>query len=193
MNPLQQSAEFLIVTLFDLYLMVLLLRFILQYLKADYYNPFTQFVLKCTQPVVKPLRRFIPGWRGIDFATLSALYGFALIKLFLIALIHYKTAPFVPGLLIWGIADLLKLVINLYFWGIILQVILSWVSPMSHTPFTEILYRLTWPVLKPFKRFIPPLGGIDITPLFAILALQLINILIVNTLVGVGVIISITG
>lgn len=186
MDPVSQALYFLISTLFDLYTFILILRFILQYLGINYYNPFTQFVVKATSPVVKPFRRIIPGYKGIDFATLTVILILSLIKLALIWFITYKSLPFIPGLLLLVVGDIIKLTINLYFYAILAQVILSWVAPTSHSPVVEIINRLTWPIMRPFKRWIPPIGGIDISPIPAMISLQLVKILIANSLLGIG-------
>lgn len=187
MSPLQQAGDFLITTIFDLYTFILILRFILQYLRVNYYNPFTQFVVKATGSLVVPVRRFIPGWRGIDFATLLVILSVTLLKLTLVTLIRYKTAPFLPGLLIWSIGDILKLTVNIYFFSMLIQVLASWVPSLSHSPMLEIIQQLTWPIIKPFKKIIPPIGGMDITPIPVIILLQLINILFTNSIIIVGI------
>lgn len=193
MNSLQQAGDFLVTTLFDLYTFVLILRFILQYLRVSYYNPFTQFVVKATGKLVVPVRRMIPGWRGIDFATLFVILLVTLLKLTMVTFIRYKTAPFFPGLLIWSFGDLLNLVINLYFFSILIQVLASWLAPASHSPVMEILYQITWPLMRPFKRLIPPIGGMDITPIPVIILLQLVKMLVANTIIMIGIQVAMSG
>lgn len=191
MNAFQEAGDLLVTTLLSLYTYVLILRFVLQYLRVNYYNPFTQFVVKATGVIVVPVRRFVPGWRGIDFATLIVIFSITLLKLFLSFLMLQKSAPFFPGLLVWCVGDLLKMTVNLYFFAILVMVIASWIAPMSQSPIMEIIYRLTTPIMRPFKRIIPPLGGMDITPIFAILALQMVNIIITRPIISIGVQLSI--
>ncbi len=186
MSPVTYALEFLITTLFDMYIFVLILRFILQYLNINYYNPFTQFVLKATSPVITPVRRWIPGYKGIDFATLLVIFLFTLVKVTLTWFLLRPFAPFFPGLAILSIGEIVKQTINLYFFAMIIQIISSWVAPMSGSPLLEILNRLTWPLIKPFKRIIPPMGGIDITPIPVLISLQLANILFASTIIGFG-------
>lgn len=186
MNSVQQAGDFLVTTLFDLYTFVLILRFILQYLRVNYYNPFTQFVVKATGKLVVPVRRIIPGWRGIDFATLAVVLMVTLLKLTLITLIRYKTAPFFPGLIIWALGDILSLTINLYFFSLIIQILSSWIAPRNYSPALDILNQMLWPLMRPFKRWIPPIGGIDITPIPVILCLQMAKMLIANTIIIIG-------
>src|SRR5262245_29367924 len=117
MAPIQNASAFLIHSLFDLYLLILLLRFILQYLRVDYYNPFTQFVVRATSPIVVPLRRIIPGFWGIDFATVLAIIILTFIKVSLVMLISLHKFPSPMGLIIWSLGDITNLTINLFFYA----------------------------------------------------------------------------
>ncbi len=187
MAPLQTASNFLIQTLFDLYLFVLLLRFILQYLRVDYYNPMTQFILKATNPVVVPLRRFIPGLWGIDFATLIAIFAISLFKLTLITLISLHKFPGPIGLLIWSTGDLLSLVFKLFLYSILANVILSWIAPGAYSPATIVLQRLVEPIMRPARKFTPKIGGIDISAIPAMIALQLLIIILAEPTVNLGI------
>ncbi|MBI2790655.1 MAG: YggT family protein [Gammaproteobacteria bacterium] len=186
MAPLQNASAFLIHSIFDLYLFILLLRFILQYLRVDYYNPFTQFVVKATSPIVVPLRRIVPGFYGIDFATIIAIVVLTGVKISLIMFISMHKFPAIAGLLIWSFGEIFALTINLFFYAILMTVILSWVAPMSNSPITPILYRLTEPLMRPVRRLIPPIGGFDITPIPVMITLQLLKILIADPLTQMG-------
>tara|TARA_R110002110_G_scaffold65206_4_gene179934 strand:+ start:15099 stop:15680 length:582 start_codon:yes stop_codon:yes gene_type:complete len=186
MSPVKHALEFLVSTLFDLYTFVLILRFILQYLGINYYNPFTQFIIKATSPVITPVRRWVPGYKGIDFATLLVIFLFTLTKVTLSWFIARPVAPFFPGLLILALGEMIRLTINIYFFAVIIQIISSWVAPMSHSPILEILNRLTGPLMRPFKRWIPPMGGFDITPIPVIISLKLAEILFASTVIGFG-------
>lgn len=187
MAPLQNAGSFLIQTLFDLYLFVLLLRFILQYLRVDYYNPFTQFILKATNPVVVPLRRFIPGLWGIDFATLIAILLVTLIKITLITLVSIQKLPGPIGLVIWSVGNISELTIKLFFYAILASVLLSWIAPTAYSPATIILQRLIEPLLRPARRFIPQIGGFDISPIPVLIGLQLLVMLLAEPLVRIGI------
>lgn len=168
---------FLVNTLFSLYIMTIILRLLLQLRRADFYNPLSQFVVLATNPLLKPLRRIIPGYYGIDFAALLLAYLFSLLAI--VAVVWLAGAELNPPVLLWwGLLKLLVITIQLYFFTILVQVILSWVNPGSYNPVTAVLYSLNEPVLKPFRRFIPPLGGFDLSPVFAIILLQFVNYLI---------------
>lgn len=186
MGPLQQASLFLIQTIMGMYLLIVLLRLVLQYLRVDFYNPFTQFILKATNPLVIPLRRVIPGYWGIDMATVVVLVCLTLVKLILTMLISAGTFPSVGGLLIWTVGSLTDLTLTLYFYAIFLVVILSWVAPRSHSPMTNVLYSLTEPLMRPARRYIPPISGFDISPIAVIIILQLLTILIANPLIKMG-------
>ncbi len=172
---MERALLFLIRTLFDLYLLTYLLRFILQWIRADFYNPFSQFVLRVTNPLVIPARRVIPAAGGIDLATLAVMFLLQLVATYILLLI----AGIRPGALdLVSIAALrlVSLVLWLYFAAILLYVILSWVAPGRHNPISAMLYSLTAPLLRPVQRVIPPIGGLDLSPLIVLILLQALMI-----------------
>ncbi len=186
MAPLQNASSFLIYTLFDLYLFVLILRFIFQYLRVDYYNPVTQFIVKATNPLIVPLRRAIPGMWGIDFATLVAIFILSLIKLTLIMIVTSHKLPFLPGLILWSLGDITSLIVKLFFYAILTNVIMSWLAPTSRSPVTSILYTLTEPFMRPARRMLPPISGFDLSPIVVMVVLQLVIILLAEPLTQAG-------
>lgn len=186
MGPLNNASAFLIQSLFDLYLFILLLRFIFQYLRVDYYNPLTQFVVRMTSPVIVPLRRMIPGFWGIDFATLFVIVALTCLKITLIMFVSVRKFPAPAGLFLWSLGDITALTINLFFYAILMSVILSWIAPLTRTPMTAILYRLTEPLMRPARRFIPIVAGFDISPIPVMIGLQLLKILIADPLTQAG-------
>ena len=169
---------FLIETLFDLYIIVLMLRFILQWVQADFYNPISQFIVKATSPVVAPARKLIPGVSGIDLATIIVIIVFIAIKIFIIALLSGYT-PTLLALLLTGIRDFITLVLNIFIFAIIIHAILSWINPDPYNPVSGILFSITRPVLEPFRSIIKPVGGLDLSPLVALIALMFIERLVV--------------
>ncbi len=189
------ALQFLIETLFDLYVMVVALRFMMQAVRADYYNPVSQFVVKATNPLLVPLRRVIPGVAGQDLASLALAVAVLLAKLLLLqaigargvavggSVLFLQTAG--VGALAWiACVDLVALLINIVFFAIIIQVILSWVAPGTHNPVASLLFALTQPVLRPIQRVVPPIGGLDLSPLVAIIALQLLKMLLLPPLLA---------
>lgn len=170
------SVNFLINTLFDLYIMVILLRIWLQVARADFYNPFSQFIVKATQPVVGPLRRFIPSLGGWDCATI--LFAFAVSCLKIITLSLMVNATFNPAVIaISGLVILLTAVFKIIFWVLVLRAILSWVS-QGRNPIEAVMQQLSEPLLAPVRRFIPSIGGLDLSMIVVLLALQFVEILV---------------
>ena len=174
MLGLNDAAIFVIQTLGSLYLLIVLMRFILQLVRANFYNPLCQFAVKATQPLLKPLRRVIPSMFGLD---MSSLVLALIVQMVLFAVILLLSGYKVDVLFLvpWGLIGIFALFLKILFWAMIISVILSWVAPGSHNPGAELVQQITEPVLAPFRRIIPNLGGLDISPIFAFIALQLLQ------------------
>ena len=174
MLGINDAAIFIIQTLGSLYLLIVLMRFILQLVRANFYNPLCQFVVKATQPLLKPLRRVIPSLFGLDMSSL-VLALLLQILLFVVILMLNGYQAFTPLLLPWALIGVFSLFLKIIFWSMIISVILSWVAPGSRSPGAELVAQITEPVLAPFRRLIPNLGGLDISPIFAFIVIQLIQ------------------
>ncbi|MDI2592520.1 YggT family protein [Pseudomonas sp. N3-W] len=174
MLGLNDAAVFVIKTLGSLYLLIVLMRFILQLVRANFYNPLCQFVVKATQPLLKPLRRIIPSMFGLD---MSSLVLALIVQMLLIAVILFLKGFMVDWLFLvpWSLIAIFSLFLNILFYAMIISVILSWVAPGSHNPGAELVAQITEPVLAPFRRIIPNLGGLDISPIFAFIVIQLLQ------------------
>lgn len=174
MLGLNDAAIFIIKTLGSLYLLIVLMRFILQLVRANFYNPLCQFIVKATQPLLKPLRRVIPSMFGLD---MSSLVLALIVQIVLMAVILLLKGFEVDLLLLvpWALIALFSLFLNVLFYAMIISVILSWVAPGSHNPGAELVAQITEPVLAPFRRIIPNLGGLDISPIFAFIVIQLLQ------------------
>jgi YggT family protein len=170
-----QMAIYLIKTLGSLYLLIVLLRFLLQLSRADFYNQISQGISKATNPLLLPLRRVIPGLFGIDLAclVLALAVQWLVVQLMLLIAGYGFVNPLM--LLAWSVVGILAMLASIYFWGMIAYIIASWVAPFSHNPALVLLRQLIEPVMAPFRKIIPPLGPIDISPIFLMLALNLIN------------------
>ena len=166
---------FLINTLFDIYIAIVLLRFLLQQVGADFYNPISQFIVKVTQKPVVLARRIIPSFRGIDIASLALVILLIFIKLGVLLVIG-GLQPSISGLIMQSVYDLLMLIFYVFYYAIIAQVILSWINPDPYNPIIGLLNSLTWPVLRPIKKHLPPMGGMDFSPLVALIGLTFIQI-----------------
>ncbi|MBG7146585.1 YggT family protein [Pseudomonas aeruginosa] len=183
MIGLNTAAIYILQTLGSLYLLIVLLRFILQVVRADFYNPLSQFIVRATKPLLNPLRRIIPGFGGIDLASLVLAILIQLVLMILILmLMGYGVGGFIMQLLIWSIIAVTSLFLKVFFFALIISVILSWVAPGSYNPGAQLVNQICEPLLMPFRKLLPNLGGLDLSPIFAFLALKLIDMLVINNL-----------
>ena len=169
-SNIASALVFVVNALTSLYLLVLLLRFWLPWLRADFRNPLAQGILKLTSPVVIPLRRIVPSFGRLDSATILVAFVVQYLAILLILLVIGRNAAF-SAIATTALVKLVMLSINLFMFAIFLRIILSWISPGQHNPAIAIIATLTEPVLRPVRRIIPPLGGFDISPIFVIIAL----------------------
>lgn len=182
-----QAGLYLIQVLFGFYILAVLLRLLFQLVRADFYNPFAQFLVALTNPPLLPLRRVIPPAGGIDLASLILLIALQVIEIYFLAWLQGGRASF-GGVLLLAVARLIELAVWVYIVAILIRVILSWVNPYgaSRHPLGDLLYSLTEPMLAPARRLIPNLGGLDISPIAVFVLLQLTLILIVRPLEDTG-------
>lgn len=176
-----EPLVFLIDTLFSLYIFALLLRFLFQWVDADYYNPISQFLIKITHPPLRLTRRIIPPMGRVDTASLVLMFTLQLLGGFFIFLLKGES-PSLAALCVWTVTQLVELVFNLYFFAIIIRALLSWVGPGAHNPATSLLYSLTEPPLRISRRLLPPMGGIDLSPLIPLIGIQLAKMLVIPPL-----------
>lgn len=171
------ATVFLIQTVFGFYILAVMLRFLLQCVRADFYNPLVQFLVRITNPPLLPLRRIIPGYRGLDLAAVVLAFILQLVEVLLIALL-FDRALGVGGLLLLAVMELLKLLINIYLWGVIIQAVLSWINPDPYHPAARVLAQLTAPLLRPARRLLPPISGVDLSPMLVVVALIFVSLLL---------------
>lgn len=183
MSGFAEALIYVIQTLGSLYLLIVLLRFILQLVRADFYNPLSQFIVRATQPLLRPMRRVIPSFAGLD---LSSLLLAVLIQLLLmvvtLVLMGYGVGGYLLQLLVWSIIAVTSLFLKVFFFALIVSVILSWVAPGSYNPAAQLVNQLCEPLLAPFRRILPNLGGLDISPIFAFIAINLIDRFVLGNL-----------
>ncbi|HEY0921616.1 YggT family protein [Rheinheimera pacifica] len=177
-----QAVLFLIDTAFSLYLMVMILRLWLQLVRADFYNPFSQFVVKATNPLVLPLRRVIPSIGRLDTASLVLAYSIMLVKLLVLQLIQSGQVLLVPSLVL-SVIFLIKEILTLLFWILVIRALLSWFS-QGRSPVEHVMHQLTEPLLRPVRNILPPMGGLDLSVLVVLVGLQFLNILFSNWFPG---------
>ncbi|MBT2371837.1 YggT family protein [Pseudomonas fluorescens] len=182
MIGLNTAAVYVLQTLGSLYLLIVLLRFVLQLVRANFYNPLCQFAVKATQPLLKPLRRVIPSLFGLDMSSLVLAILVQLALMALTLLLTYGTIGNFLQLLIWAIIGVTALFLKIFFFALIISVILSWVAPGSHNPGAELVNQICEPALAPFRKILPNLGGLDISPILAFMVLKLLDMLVINNL-----------
>lgn len=191
------ALQFLISTLITLYAVVIIARFMMHAVRADYYNPLAQFVVKASAPVLRPLHRVLPPRGRYDIAALLVALVLMLFKIVLYRLLSIETtviggyaigiAHAWIGSLAWlAVVDLLILVINIYFFAVLIRAVLSWIGPQGQNPIAEMLERLTGPVVNPVRRVIPLVGGVDLSPLVVLIGLQLVKMLILPPLLALA-------
>lgn len=181
MLGINDAAIFIIQTLGSLYLLIVLMRFILQLVRANFYNPLCQFVVKATQPLLKPLRRVIPSLFGLDMSSLVLAIIVQMVIFAVVLTLSYMSFN-ILGLLLWAIIGVTALFLKVFFFAMIISVILSWVAPGSVSPGAELVNQITEPALAPFRRFLPSMGGLDISPILAFMVIQLIQSFVIPPL-----------
>lgn len=167
------AATFVVETVLGIYILIVMLRFLLQLVHADFYNPLSQMLVKATQPALKHLRRLIPGYGGIDLSALVLALCVQFLEQWLKFLILGLDAN-VVGLLMLSAVLLLQLVIYIFMFSIFVLVLLSWIQPKSYNPIFGLLNSLSAPVMRPARRLVPPLGGLDLSPIVVFLVLGVV-------------------
>ena len=182
MIGLNTAAVYILQTIGSLYLLIVLLRFILQLVRADFYNPVSQFIVRATHPLLKPLRKIIPSLAGLDLASLmlAILVQLLLMAVTLLLLGYGLDNPL--QLLVWSIIGVTALFLKVFFFALIISVILSWVAQGSHNPTAMLINQICEPLLSPIRRILPSMGGLDLSPIVAFLILNLIDMLVIRNL-----------
>ena len=165
------AVFFVVQTLFELYILCYLLRLVLQITRADFHNPLSQFIVRVTSPIVSPLRRFVPAVRGLDTATLLVFFVLEAGATWLLAGNAGITLSAVPMILLVLLRSIYT-VVRMYVFAILIYAILSFVNPGTYNPLSSVLASISEPLLRPFRRLIPTIGGLDLSPLFVIIGLQ---------------------
>lgn len=181
MSPLSEVGMLLINTIGSLALLVVILRFLLQLVRADFYNPISQFIVKATNPLLIPLRRLIPGLGGIDVASLVLTYAIQVLVMAGVLMFSGYPLPW-ANILIWALIGITALVLNVYFWGLIITVIASWIAPNSYNPALILINQILEPVIRPIREKMPDMGGLDLSPIVVFLLIQVLEIMVVQQL-----------
>lgn len=186
MGALNEIGQLLIVTIFTLYLLAITLRLLLQSVRADFYNPISQWIVKLTNPVLLPLRRLVPAVGRLDTASVLLMLLAQMLAIALTALLLGAPLPNPAVLLYWAVLGCIGLITNIFFVAIIAVIVLSWIAPGNYNPMVILLHQLTEPVLVPFRRLLPPIGGMDLSPLLLFLLINIIEIVLRHLATGAG-------
>ena len=184
MNPVDSALIFLIQIFASFYLVILMLRIILQKSGVSFYNPIVQFIIKITNPPLMVLRKILPNYSKVDLSVVLLIILVELIKVILLSWLSNGMIPAVISILVLMLADLLHLLIEIYFYGILFAAILSFFRLLGLNPLLDALQLMTNPVLRQIRRYIKPIAGLDFSPFTALIALHLIDILLVGKLIS---------
>ncbi len=175
---MQDALVFIIRTLVDLYVITFLLRMMMQWIRADYRNPLTQFIVRVTNPLVIPLRRIVPAVGKLDTASLIVVLVIELIVTVVLINMTCVGEPYLVQVISLTILRVIYLILRVYLFVILIYVILSWINPGTFNPVSNLLAAIAEPVLRPLRRLIPSIGGLDLTPLFALIGIQALTMLL---------------
>ena len=168
------AGVYLIQTFFGIYFILIMVRFLMQVARVDFYNPLCQGIVKVTDPAIKPLRRVLPTVRGVDFATLTVAFIVQLIAVVLVMLI-VGGYPFLPEYIAWVFLGMFSIIFDIYFFALLVMVISSWIAPYSNHPALSLINQLTEPLCKPARKLLPPMGGIDFSIILVFVFISLID------------------
>ena len=185
MSVLNSSAALIFNALGGLYLLAILLRFLLQIAKADFYNPVSQTVIRLTDPAVKLFRSFIPGYLGIDFSSLILALVVEAAAICVLILLYGGGIPGIRFIVTWAFVGVIYFTINIYYYAIIASIIMSFVMVFSGSanphPILRLIWQLTEPVMAPVRKVVPPIGGLDFSPIFIFIIIRLIQNALIRT------------
>jgi YggT family protein len=187
MSALYAVLIYLVQTLLGLFLIAMLLRFLLQLVRADFYNPISQFIVKLTNPAVLPLRGVMPGYAGVDFASLVLVLVLQMAGIAIVFLLSQGAVPPLPSLVIGAVLGVIALLVQFYFFALLATIILSWVAQGSRHPAIQLLHQVTEPVMAPFRKLLPAMGGMDFSPIIVFVLINVIQIVIRHMAAAVGV------
>lgn len=194
-NPALNAIGFILGILFNLYATVVAVRFVMQVVRADYYNPLSQAVVKLTDPLLVPLRRIIPSVKQYDTASLILCFGVLFLKLLVFKYLSLGAVPAIGlhglfgqlpegKLVILAMMDVIHQFFNVFIFALIIQAVLSWIPNAGGNPVQGLVTAIGEPVLRPLRKVIPPIGGLDLTVFFTIIGLLAIRMFLMGTLRG---------
>ena len=176
MTAMNEIITYLMQTVLSLLLLAMLLRFLLQLVRADFYNPISQFLAKVTNPLVLPLRKIIPSYANLDLASLFLALLLQMAGIATLLLLNGVGLPSIVQLLVWSALGITGLLVNIYFFALLAMIILSWVASGSKHPAIYLLYQITEPVMAPLRKVLPSMGGLDFSPILVFILINVIQI-----------------
>ncbi len=187
MSAVNAIMIYLIQTLLSLFLIAMLLRFILQLVRADFYNPISQFIVKVTNPLVLPARKIIPGYGGLDVASLVLALVLQIVGIAAVIFLRFGAVPGPLLLLLGGALGVIALLVQIYFFALLAMIILSWVAQGSRHPAILLLYQITEPVMAPVRKMLPSMGGLDFSPILVFILINVVQIALQHMAAAAGV------
>ncbi len=186
MGALNDIAIYLLQTGLGFYLIIMMLRFIMQLVRADFYNPISQFVFKATQPLVGPLQTILKPIGRFDPASLTLAIALQIAGIVLLLMLNNVATPNPVTLFLWGFVGALGLLIKIYFYALLATIILSWISPGGSNPAAYLLHQITEPVMAPIRSLLPPMGGLDFSPIVVFILINIVEITLRNIAQSIG-------
>ena len=186
MSAVSEILAYLIQTLLTLALLAVVLRLLLQLVRADFYNPVSQFLARLTNPLVLPLRRVVPSLGGLDLSSLLLALVLQMAAIVALLALNGVGPPNIVLLLVWSVLGVVGLVVNIYFFALLAMIILSWIAPASRHPALLLLFQLTEPVMAPFRRMLPNMGGLDFSTILVFILINIVQIALRHMAAGVG-------
>lgn len=174
------AGVYLVQTFFGLYTILVMVRFLMQVSRADYYNPICQAIVKLTDPAIRPLRSVLPSVQGVDFATLAVAFIVQLIGVMVIMML-WGGPVFMPIYIAWVMLGLFSIIFSIYFFALIIMVISSWIAPHSSHPGLILVNQLVEPICAPARKLLPPMGGIDFSIILVFVFINIIDEILVIT------------
>ena len=192
-SPALNAIGFILGILFNLYATIVAVRFVMQVVRADYYNPLAQAVVKLTDPLLIPMRRFIPSIKTYDTASLVLVFAVLFLKILVFKTLALGSVPVIGSaasvsqlplvqMVLLSLLDVIHQFFNVFIYALIIQAILSWISSGGGNPVQAMVAAIGDPVLRPMRKIIPPIGGIDLTVFFTIIGLFAIRIFVIGSL-----------
>ena len=184
---INQILELIISSVIELYTMLVLLRLMMQLARADFYNPISQFIVKATDPLLKPLRRFIPGLWGVDMPSIVLALLVQIVGLVLMMLLKGTVTVDPVLFLLLGLFGVINIGLKIAFFAIIIVIVVSWIAPQSYNPAVSLLRQISDPLMAPFRKIIPPMGGLDFAPMLAMFVIHVLrSIILPNIFMAIG-------